>query len=114
MRVDVFTEIKNKDTNKDGGGKGQWTAWKAAKLGKEYEKHGGDYENEAGSKNEPKKGTPEPKSGGKQEKEVKEGGQNGEVENKKDDQKDDRAEKEQPAKKSRSKAKVSPSSRTYS
>ncbi|XXG95287.1 hypothetical protein Hte_001548 [Hypoxylon texense] len=50
------------EPNKSGGGQGQWSAWKANKLAKEYEKQGGDYENEPGSKNEPKKGAPEPKS----------------------------------------------------
>lgn len=61
----MFSEIKNKP-NSDGGGKGQWSAWKAAQLSKEYEKRGGGYENEAGSKNEPKKGPPEPKGEEKQ------------------------------------------------
>ncbi|KAF7520364.1 hypothetical protein G7054_g12799 [Neopestalotiopsis clavispora] len=58
------TDIKQ-EPNKSGGGEGQWSAWKAAKLAKEYEKQGGDYENEAGSKNEPKKGDPQPKSDSK-------------------------------------------------
>ncbi|KAI4240326.1 MAG: hypothetical protein L6R42_011539, partial [Xanthoria sp. 1 TBL-2021] len=53
--------VKN-ETNKDGSGKGQMTAWKGMKISKEYEKKGGDYENEAGSKNEPAKGAPESKS----------------------------------------------------
>lgn len=86
LREKVKEEIKNKP-NSDGGGKGQWSAWKvgsandaqdmiadtlkAAQLSKEYEARGGGYENEGGSKNEPKKGTPEPKSDQKKEKEVK-------------------------------------------
>lgn len=37
-------------------------AWKAAKIGKEYEAQGGDYDNEAGSKNKPEKGPPTKKS----------------------------------------------------
>ncbi|ROW03617.1 hypothetical protein VPNG_07192 [Cytospora leucostoma] len=49
------------EPNKSGGGQGQWAAWKASKLAKEYEKQGGEYENEPGSKNEPKKGKPEAK-----------------------------------------------------
>ncbi|KAI0129761.1 hypothetical protein BJ170DRAFT_286507 [Xylariales sp. AK1849] len=59
--TDSPQEIKQQP-NKSGGGEGQWAAWKAAKLAKEYEKQGGDYENEAGSKNEPKKGAPEHKT----------------------------------------------------
>ncbi|KAK1913536.1 hypothetical protein P3342_005473 [Pyrenophora teres f. teres] len=75
LREKVKEEVKN-ETNKDGGGKGQWSAWKASKLSKEYEKKGGGYENEAGSKNEPKKGAPKKKAEGKkkaEEKEVDEG-----------------------------------------
>lgn len=58
------------ESNKNGGGEGQWSAWKASKLAKEYEKQGGGYENEPGSKNEPKKGAPEPKSESKKEAET--------------------------------------------
>lgn len=84
LREKVKEEIKN-ETNKDGGGRGQWSAWKvsqlstnsrypyfstlrtthdfqASKLSKEYEKRGGGYEHSPGSKNKPKKGTPRPKS----------------------------------------------------
>ncbi|KAF9874733.1 hypothetical protein CkaCkLH20_07870 [Colletotrichum karsti] len=61
LREELKEEIKQ-EPNKSGGGEGQWSAWKASKLAKEYEKQGGDYENEAGSKNEPKKGEPEKKS----------------------------------------------------
>ncbi|MCJ1286792.1 hypothetical protein MMC26_006138 [Xylographa opegraphella] len=72
LREDIKEKVKG-ETNKDGGGSGQWSAWKASKLAKEYEKEGGTYENEAGSKNEPEKGTPEHKSESKKEKEVKAG-----------------------------------------
>jgi hypothetical protein len=65
-----YADVKN-ETNKDGSGKGQWSAWKASKLSKEYEKKGGDYENEAGSKNEATKGTPKAKTSAKKEKELK-------------------------------------------
>ncbi|RYP87658.1 hypothetical protein DL770_004737 [Monosporascus sp. CRB-9-2] len=61
LREQLKEEIKQ-EPNKSGGGEGQWSAWKASKLAKEYEKRGGDYENEPGSKNEPRKGTPRPKS----------------------------------------------------
>lgn len=64
-----YVEIKQQP-NKSGGGEGQWAAWKASKLAKEYEKQGGGYENEPGSKNEPKKGDPEPKSERKKEAET--------------------------------------------
>ncbi|KAF1963012.1 hypothetical protein CC80DRAFT_396510, partial [Byssothecium circinans] len=70
LREKVKEDVKN-ETNKDGGGKGQWSAWKAAKLSKEYEKKGGSYENSPGSKNEPRKGTPQPKSGTKKKNEEK-------------------------------------------
>ncbi|ROW01354.1 hypothetical protein VMCG_05985 [Cytospora schulzeri] len=67
--TDPELQIKQ-ETNKDGGGKGQWAAWKASKLAKEYEKQGGGYENEPGSKNEPKEGKPEHKSESKKKKET--------------------------------------------
>jgi len=70
LREEIKEKVKG-ETNKDGGGSGQWSAWKANKLAKEYEKEGGAYENEAGSKNEPEKGVPEHKSESKKEKEVK-------------------------------------------
>lgn len=70
-----MTDLGNLDvkaeTNKDGSGKGQWSAWKATKLSKEYEAKGGDYENEAGSKNEPVKGAPHAKSNEKKDSEGK-------------------------------------------
>ncbi|KAK8189555.1 hypothetical protein BKA81DRAFT_276729, partial [Phyllosticta paracitricarpa] len=69
LREKVKKDVQN-EPNKDGGGKGQWSAWKASKLSKEYEKRGGGYENEAESKNEPKKGAPEKKSGRKKAKEA--------------------------------------------
>ncbi|KAI0377369.1 hypothetical protein F5Y04DRAFT_285007 [Hypomontagnella monticulosa] len=61
LREEIKEDIKQ-EPNKSGGGQGQWSAWKANKLAKEYEKQGGDYENEPGSKNEPKKGVPEKKT----------------------------------------------------
>jgi hypothetical protein len=87
LREKVKEDVKN-ETNKDGGGKGQWSAWKvcrqnillhrtyvdhlqAAKLSKEYEKKGGSYENSPGSKNVPQKGTPQPKSSDKKKAEEK-------------------------------------------
>ncbi|KAI5919561.1 hypothetical protein F4810DRAFT_686703 [Camillea tinctor] len=72
LREQIKEDIKQ-EPNKSGGGQGQWSAWKANKLAKEYEKQGGSYENEAGSKNEPQKGDPQPKSEGKKKKEVEEG-----------------------------------------
>ncbi|PVI06777.1 hypothetical protein DM02DRAFT_714948 [Periconia macrospinosa] len=75
LREKIKEEIKD-EPNKDGGGKGQWSAWKATKLSKEYEKKGGSYENEAGSKNEPKKGAPQPKSSSKKKAEEKKKQQN--------------------------------------
>ncbi|KAH7061324.1 hypothetical protein B0J12DRAFT_736474 [Macrophomina phaseolina] len=74
LREQVKKEVQS-ETNKDGSGKGQWSAWKSAKLSKEYEKRGGDYENEPGSKNEPRKGVPEEKPGKKRQREV-EGNEN--------------------------------------
>ncbi|CAG7563661.1 unnamed protein product [Fusarium equiseti] len=71
LREELKEEIKQ-EPNKNGGGQGQWSAWKASKLAKEYEKQGGGYENEAGSKNEPKKGEPQHKSEGKKSRELEE------------------------------------------
>ncbi|PMD62707.1 uncharacterized protein K444DRAFT_627596 [Hyaloscypha bicolor E] len=61
LKEKVTEEVKQQP-NKDGSGKGQMAAWKAAKIGKEYEARGGDYENEPGSKNKPEKGPPQKKS----------------------------------------------------
>ena len=44
-----------------GGGKGQWSAWKAAEMSKRYEAKGGDYEDSGDNPNEAKKGAPSPK-----------------------------------------------------
>ncbi|KAL9007013.1 MAG: hypothetical protein Q9188_000217 [Gyalolechia gomerana] len=68
----LSTDVKN-ETNKDGSGKGQMTAWKGMKISKEYEKKGGDYENEAGTENKPAKGAPEPKSDEQKKDETKDG-----------------------------------------
>ncbi|EUC48519.1 hypothetical protein COCMIDRAFT_87080 [Bipolaris oryzae ATCC 44560] len=89
LREKVKEEVKQ-ETNKDGGGKGEWSAWKASKLAKEYEKKGGGYENEAGSKNEPKKGVPQEKSPAKKKAEEKE----------KDDKKDEGSEEKEKEKES--------------
>ncbi|KAI4178827.1 MAG: hypothetical protein L6R41_008186, partial [Letrouitia leprolyta] len=72
LREEVKEDVKN-ETNKDGSGKGQMTAWKGMKISKEYEKKGGDYENEAGSENKPAKGAPEPKSDEQKKDETKDG-----------------------------------------
>ncbi|TVY34325.1 hypothetical protein LOCC1_G008279 [Lachnellula occidentalis] len=64
-------EVKNQP-NKDGSGKGKMAAWKAAKIGKEYESRGGDYTNEPGSKDKPQKGTPVKKSPAEKKSETKE------------------------------------------
>jgi len=61
LKKKVTEEVKQQ-TNKDGSGAGKMAAWKAAKIGKEYEAQGGDYENEPGSKNKPEKGPPQKKS----------------------------------------------------
>ncbi|KAL8850535.1 MAG: hypothetical protein Q9221_004492 [Calogaya cf. arnoldii] len=82
LREEVKEDVKN-ETNKDGSGKGQMTAWKGMKISKEYEKKGGDYENEAGSKNEPTKGAPESKSEEEKKEETKAS----------DDKKEEKAEK---------------------
>ena len=60
LKTNALLEIKQ-EPNKSGGGEGQWSAWKASKLAKEYEKQGGGYENDPDSKNKPKKGEPEKK-----------------------------------------------------
>lgn len=44
-----------------GGGKGQWSAWKAAEMAKKYEAKGGDYENTGDNPNKAEKGDPQPK-----------------------------------------------------
>jgi hypothetical protein len=44
-----------------GGGKGSWSAWKAAEMSKRYEAEGGDYKDTGENKNKAQKGTPEKK-----------------------------------------------------
>nr|CDI53740.1 conserved hypothetical protein [Melanopsichium pennsylvanicum 4] len=44
-----------------GGGKGQWSAWKASEMAKRYEAKGGDYEDTGDNANQAKKGAPKPK-----------------------------------------------------
>ena len=44
-----------------GGGKGNWSAWKASEMAKRYEAKGGDYEDTGDNANEAKKGAPNPK-----------------------------------------------------
>jgi hypothetical protein len=61
LREKVKEEVKNLEK---GGGKGSWSAWKAAELSKRYEAQGGGYKNQEGSKNKPKKGAPEKKEEG--------------------------------------------------
>ncbi|KAH6618587.1 hypothetical protein C7974DRAFT_400430 [Boeremia exigua] len=95
LREKVKEDVKAKP-NKDGSGKGQMAAWKAAEISKEYEKQGGGYENEAGSKNEPKKGEPEAKSDSKKKAEEK----------KADAKKDSEEEQEAPASAQKPKANV--------
>ncbi|KAJ4994423.1 hypothetical protein SVAN01_00252 [Stagonosporopsis vannaccii] len=100
LREKVKEEVKQKP-NKDGGGKGQMAAWKAAEISKEYEKQGGGYENEAGSKNEPKKGAPEAKSDSKKKAEEKQS------DSKKEESKDDAEEQQEaPANAQKPKANV--------
>lgn len=110
--------MKN-ETNKDGGGKGQWSAWKvsfleycsrpctdntqASKLAKEYEAKGGSYENESGSKNEPEKGTPKPKSDAKKGKEVKDSGKKKDAEEKEAQEKSDKEDEPKEEKKANDK-----------
>ncbi|KAF1929360.1 uncharacterized protein M421DRAFT_30464, partial [Didymella exigua CBS 183.55] len=92
LREKVKEEVKQKP-NKDGSGKGQMAAWKAAEISKEYEKQGGGYENEAGSKNEPKKGAPEAKSDSKKKTEEKKADKS----ESKDEEEEDDVEEEQDA-----------------
>lgn len=48
-----------------GGGKGSWSAWKAAEMARRYEAAGGDYKDTGDNKNKPKKGEPEKKEDAK-------------------------------------------------
>ncbi|KAL1606670.1 hypothetical protein SLS60_004077 [Paraconiothyrium brasiliense] len=101
LREKVKEEIQN-EPNKDGGGKGQWSAWKV-----EYEKRGGDYGNEPGTKNEPKKGTPQPKSSGKKQKEEKKAGKEHDSPSP-DDNEEKREEKQEEKPKANTAKKASP------
>ena len=44
-----------------GGGKGNWSAWKAGEMARRYEAQGGDYKDTGDNKNKAKKGEPEKK-----------------------------------------------------
>ena len=44
-----------------GGGKGNWSAWKAGEMARRYEAQGGDYKDTGNQKNKAKKGEPEKK-----------------------------------------------------
>lgn len=44
-----------------GGGKGNWSAWKAGEMARRYEAEGGDYKDTGDNKNKAKKGEPEKK-----------------------------------------------------
>lgn len=48
-----------------GGGKGNWSAWKAAEMARRYEAAGGDYKDTGDNKNKAEKGEPEKKPGAK-------------------------------------------------
>ena len=58
LREKCKEEVKQMEK---GGGKGSWSAWKAAEMSKLYEKKGGGYIPKEDSKNKPKKGAPEKK-----------------------------------------------------
>ncbi|SOV04155.1 uncharacterized protein UDID_04577 [Ustilago sp. UG-2017a] len=57
-REEACKEVLNMEK---GGGKGQWSAWKASEMAKRYEAKGGDYEDIGDNANEAKKGAPSPK-----------------------------------------------------
>ncbi|SPO23781.1 uncharacterized protein UTRI_03691_B [Ustilago trichophora] len=57
-REEARKEVLNMEK---GGGKGNWSAWKASEMAKRYEAKGGDYEDTGNNANEAKKGTPKPK-----------------------------------------------------
>ncbi|CBQ73302.1 conserved hypothetical protein [Sporisorium reilianum SRZ2] len=58
LREEAKKEVLNMEK---GGGKGQWSAYKAAEMSKRYEAKGGDYEDTGDNPNEAKKGAPAPK-----------------------------------------------------
>ncbi|EPQ31142.1 uncharacterized protein PFL1_01331 [Pseudozyma flocculosa PF-1] len=58
LREQVKEEVKNMEK---GGGKGQWSAWKASEMSKRYEAKGGGYEDQGDNPNEASKGAPKPK-----------------------------------------------------
>lgn len=57
-REEAKKEVLNMEK---GGGKGQWSAWKAAEMSKRYEAKGGEYEDTGDNPNEAKTGAPTPK-----------------------------------------------------
>ncbi|GAK65852.1 uncharacterized protein PAN0_010c4074 [Moesziomyces antarcticus] len=57
-REEARKEVLNMEK---GGGKGNWSAYKAAEMAKKYEAKGGRYEDTGDNANEAKTGTPKPK-----------------------------------------------------
>ncbi|GAC97474.1 DNA binding protein URE-B1 [Pseudozyma hubeiensis SY62] len=57
-REEAKKEVLNMEK---GGGKGQWSAWKAAEMSKKYEAKGGKYEDTGDNPNQAKTGAPSPK-----------------------------------------------------
>ncbi|TKY89248.1 hypothetical protein EX895_001779 [Sporisorium graminicola] len=57
-REEAKKEVLNMEK---GGGKGQWSAWKAAEMSKRYEAKGGEYQDTGDNPNQAKKGAPAPK-----------------------------------------------------
>lgn len=58
LREQAKKEVMNMEK---GGGKGNWSAWKAAEMAKVYEAKGGDYTDTGDNPNQAKKGDPAPK-----------------------------------------------------
>lgn len=77
LREEIKEEVKNEEKGKSthvhylwfnckligmiGGGKGNWSAWKAGEMAKRYEAEGGDYKDTGDNKNKSQKGAPEKK-----------------------------------------------------
>jgi len=58
LREEAKEEVKQMEK---GGGKGNWSAYKAAEMAKVYEAKGGGYEDSGDNPNEASKGAPKPK-----------------------------------------------------
>lgn len=105
-REEAKKEVLNMEK---GGGKGQWSAWKAAEMSKRYEAKGGTYQDTGDNPNQAKTGAPTPKKEAINKGERKDPSEAvGTPKKRKADAKDDRAKSESKEKSKKPRTKKEP------